>query len=93
MVCVKATVADLFQYVMTEWVPVLLGDGCEDWRRCKTCGLPLLPEDQARVLGYQATLRFHCAMTALNREALGPNVRTDVSLELLSTVWSARVCR
>ena len=36
------------------------------------------------VLGYQATLCFHCAMAALNREALGPNVRTDVSLERLS---------
>ena len=35
------------------------------------------------MLGYQATLRFHCAMTALNLEALGPNVRTDVSRELL----------
>ena len=50
----------------------------------QTCGLPLLPEDQVRVFGYQATLCFRCAMTALNLEALGPNVRTDVSLELLS---------
>ena len=93
MVYVKATVADMFERVMTEWVPVLLDDPFEDWRRCKPCGLQLLPDDQVRVFGYQATLRFHCAMTALNREALGPNVRTDVSLELLSTVWSARVCR
>ena len=83
--------SDLFQYVMTEWTPVLLGDGFEDWRRCKPCGLPLLPEDQVRVLGYQATLRFHSAMTALNREALGPNVRTDVSLELLSRLRDCQV--
>ena len=57
----------------------------------QTCGLPLLPQDQVRVLGYQATLRFHCAMTALNLEALGPNVRTDVSLELLSRLRDGQV--
>ena len=68
----------IFERVMTEWTPVLLGDGFEDWRRCKLCGLPLLPEDQVRVLGYQATLRFHCAMTALNLEALGEGVRVDM---------------
>ena len=83
--------ADVFQYVMTEWIPVLLGDGFGDWLRCKPCGLPLLPEDQARVFGYQATLRCHCAMTALNLEALGPNVRTDVSPELLSRLPDGRV--
>ncbi len=71
--------------------PRLLDDPFEDWRRCKPCGLPLLPEDQVRVLGYQATLRLHCAMTALNREALGPNVRTDVSLELLSRLRDGQV--
>ena len=81
----------MFQYVMPEWVSVLLDDPFEDWRRCKPCGLPLLPEDQARVLGYQATLRFHSAMTALNREALGPNVRADVSLEPLSRLRDGRV--
>ena len=55
----------------------------------QTCGLPLLPDDQVRVLGYQATLCFHRAMTALNLEALGPNVRIDVSLELLSRLGTA----
>ena len=57
----------------------------------QTCGLPLLPEDQVRVFGYQATLRFHCAMTALNLEALGPNVRADVSLEPLSRLRDGQV--
>ena len=82
--------ADVFQYVMTEWVPVRLGDGFEDRRQCKPCGLPLLPEDQARVLSFQVE-RCHCAMTALNLEALGPNVRTDVSLELLSSLRDGQV--
>ena len=36
-----------------------------------------------RVIGYHATLCFHCAMITLNLEALGPDVRMDVSLELL----------
>ena len=81
----------IFERVMPEWVPVLLDYSFEDWRRCKPCGLPLLPEDQVRVLGYQATLCFHCAMTALNLEALGPNVRTDVSLELLSRLRDGQV--
>ena len=43
------------------------------------------------MLGYQATLRFHWAMTALNREALGPNVRTGVSLERLSRLRDGQV--
>ena len=34
---------------------------------------------------------FRCAMTALNLEALGPNVRTDVSLELLSRLRDGQV--
>ena len=57
----------------------------------QTCGLPLLPEDQVRVLGYQATLRFHCAMTALNLEALGEGVQVDVSLELLRRLRDGEV--
>ena len=79
--------ADLFQYVMTEWIPDLLGDGFEDWRRCKPCGLPLLPEDQVRVLGYQATLRFHCAMTALNVDVgtLRGSVRAAANLSTTPT--------
>ena len=91
VVYVKATVHGIFERVMPEWVPVLLDDPFEDWRRCKPCGLQLIPEDQVRVLGYQATLCFHCAMTALNLEALGPNVRIDVSLELLSRLWDGQV--
>ena len=83
--------ADLFQYVMTEWVPVLLGDGFRGLAPVQTCGLPLLPEDQARVLGYQATLCFHCAMTALHLEALGEGVRVDVSLELLRRLRDGQV--
>ena len=91
VVYVEATVDGIFERVMPEWVPVLLDDPFEDWRRCKPCGLQLLPEDQVRVLGYQATLCFHCAMTALNLETLGPNVRTDVSLELLSRLRDGQV--
>ena len=91
VVYVKATVDGIFERVIPEWVPVLLDDPFEDWRRCKPCGLPLLPEDQVRVLGYQATLRFHCAMTALNLEALGANVRIDVCLELLSRLRDGQV--
>ena len=91
VVYVKATVDGIFERVMPEWIPVLLDDPFEDWRRCKPCGLHLLPEDQVRVIGYQATLCFHCAMTALNLEALGPNVRTDVSLELLSRLRDGQV--
>ena len=40
-----------------------------------------------RVVGYQATLCFHCAMTALNLEAVREEVRVGVSLELL---WRLR---
>ena len=71
------------EYVMPEWIPVLLDDPFEDWRRRKPCGLLLPPEDQQRVIGYQATLCFHCAMATLNLEALGKGVRVDVSPELL----------
>ena len=91
VVYVKATVDGIFERVMPEWISVLLDDPFEDWRRCKPCGLHLLPEDQVRVIGYQATLCFHCAMTALNLEALGANVRTDVSLELLSRLRDGQV--
>ena len=75
--------AGVFGYAIHERIPVLLDDPVEDWRRCKPCGLQLLPEDQVRVVGYQATPCFHCAMTALNLEALGEGVRMDVSLEML----------
>ena len=27
------------EYAMPEWIPVLLDDPFEDWRRCKPCGL------------------------------------------------------
>lgn len=80
---VKATLAGVFGYAIHERIPVLLDDPVEDWRRCKPCGLQLLPEDQVRVVGYQATPCFHCAMTALNLEPLGEGVRMDVSLEML----------
>ena len=82
VVYVRATVDGISEYVMPEWIPVLLDDPFEDWRRCKPYGL-LLPENQQRVIGYQATLCFHCAMATLNLEALGKGVRVDVSLELL----------
>ena len=91
VVYVKATVDGISEYVMPEWIPVLLGDPCEDWRRCKRCGLQQLPEDQVRVIGYQATLRFYCAMTVLNLEALGEGVRVDVSLELLRRLRDGEV--
>ena len=49
----------------------------------QTCGLQLQVGDQVTVIGYQATLCFHCSMISLNLEVLGPDVRMDVSLELL----------
>ena len=79
------------EYVMPEWIPVLLGDPFKDWRRCKPCGLQLLPEDQVRVIGYQATLCFHCSMVALNLESLGEGVRVDVSMELLQRLRDGQV--
>ena len=44
-----------------------------------------------RVIGYKARLCFHCAMTALNLEALGAGVRVDVSLELLRRLRDGQV--
>ena len=73
------------------WIPVLLDDPFVDWRRCKPCGLDLLPEDQVRVVGSKATLCFHCAMTGLNLEALGERTRMDVSLELLRRLRDGQV--
>ena len=43
------------------------------------------------VVGYKATLCFHCAMTALNLEALGEGTRMDVSLELLRRLRDGQV--
>ena len=58
-------------YAMPEWFPVLLDDPFEDWRECKHCGLQLLPEDEVRVIGYKATLCFHCAIISLPLKARG----------------------
>ena len=78
-------------HTLPEPVPFFLDDPFEDWRRCKPCGLQLLPEDQVRVIGYEAVLCFHCAMIALNLETLGPGVRMDVPLELLRRLRDSQV--
>ena len=92
VVYVRAAVDCISDYDMPEWIPLLLDDPFENWRRCKPCGPQLLPEDQVRVIGYQATPCFHCARTALNLEALGDNsVRVDVSLELLRKLRDGQV--
>ena len=58
-------------FAPAQWAPVLLDDPFVDWRRRKPYGLPLLPKNQVRAIGYRATLCFHCAMTALDLEARG----------------------
>ncbi len=44
-----------------------------------------------RVIGCRAMLCFHCAMISLNLEALGSDVRMDVSLELLRRLRDGQV--
>ena len=76
---------------MPGWITTLLDGTFEGWRWYKPCGLMLVPEDQARVVGYHATLCFHCAMTVLNLEALEPDVRMGVSLQLLRRLRDGQV--
>ena len=69
-------------FAPAQWAPVLLDDPFVDWRRRKPYGLPLLPKNQVRAIGYRATLCFHCAMTALDLEARGWHA-CRVSLRML----------
>ena len=80
------TISGRLIHTLSEPVPALLDDPFEDWRRCKPCGWQLLPEDQVRVIGYEAVLCFHCTMISLNLEALGLGMRMDVSLVLQSHI-------
>ena len=60
VVYVKATVDGIFERVMPEWVPVLLDDPFEDWRRCKPAGCRCCPRTRC---GCWAT-RQRCASAA-----------------------------
>lgn len=53
------------------------------WRPPCDLRLPLVPDDQVRVISYEATFYFQYAMISLNLKALRSDMQIEVSLELL----------
>ena len=76
-------------HTIVHLVATPMDDPYQAWKPCKPCGVILCPQDQVKVVGYQAVLCLSCAIDRLNLESLGPDVRVEVSFKLLRHLRNA----
>ncbi len=79
---ITQTLGEAPTHTIVHPVATPMDDPYQDWKPCKPCGVILCPQDQVRVVGYQAVLCLSCAIDRLNLESLGPDVRVEVSFKL-----------